>query len=127
MTTMRDPYRDPAVSVDDRAADLLGRMTRAEKLAQLGSFWAFEIVGEHGLDADRLRELAPDGIGNVTRLAGSTNLLPDEVAATANAIQRQLVEETRLGIPALIHEECLHGLIAWAAPGLPRSGHPTAA
>jgi len=121
MTTMRNPYRDPAVSVDDRAADLLGRMTRAEKLAQLGSFWAFEIVGEDGLDADRLRELAPDGIGNVTRLAGSTNLLPDEVAATANAIQRQLVEETRLGIPALIHEECLHGLIAWGAPTFQQS------
>ena len=121
MTTMRNPYRDPAVSVDDRAADLLGRMTRAEKLAQLGSFWAFEIVGEHGLDADRLRELAPDGVGNVTRLAGSTNLLPDEVAATANAIQRQLVEETRLGIPALIHEECLHGLIAWGAPTFQQS------
>ena len=38
------------------------------------------------------------------------------MAETANAIQRHLVEETRLGIPAIIHEECLHGLIAWAAP-----------
>ena len=35
---------------------------------------------------------------------------------TANAIQRYLVEGTRLGIPAIIHEECLHGLIAWEAP-----------
>jgi beta-glucosidase len=38
------------------------------------------------------------------------------VAETANAIQHHLVEGTRLGIPAIIHEECLHGLIAWAAP-----------
>ena len=116
MTTMRDRYSDPALPIDVRAADLLGRMTRAEKLAQLGSFWAFEIVGEHGLDAGRLAALAPDGIGHITRLAGSTNLLPAEVAATANAIQRQLVDGTRLGIPAIIHEECLHGLIAWGAP-----------
>ena len=91
-------------------------MTRAEKVAQLGSFWAFEVVGEHGLDAGRLAALAADGIGHITRLAGSTNLRPIEVAETANAIQRQLVEGTRLGIPAIIHEECLHGLIAWAAP-----------
>ena len=37
-------YRDAALPVDARVADLLGRMTRAEKVAQLGSFWAFEVV-----------------------------------------------------------------------------------
>jgi beta-glucosidase len=116
MTTVHALYRDPALAVDARVADLLARMTRAEKLAQLGSFWAFEIVDEHGLDAGRLATMAADGIGHITRLAGSTNLLPAEVARTANAIQRQLIEETRLGIPAIIHEECLHGLIAWGAP-----------
>ncbi|MBA2721022.1 MAG: glycoside hydrolase family 3 C-terminal domain-containing protein [Chloroflexi bacterium] len=110
------PYRDPARPNDERVADLLGRMTREEKLAQLGSFWAFEVVATAGLDSDRLRALAGDGIGQVTRLAGSTNLGPAEVAEMANAIQRQLVEETRLGIPAIIHEESLHGLMAWAAP-----------
>jgi beta-glucosidase len=116
MSTAPAPYRDPALPCDARVADLLGRMTRAEKVAQLGSFWAFEIIGTDGLDADRLDALAGDGIGQITRLAGSTNLQPVEVAETANAIQRQLVEGTRLGIPAIIHEECLHGLMAWAAP-----------
>jgi beta-glucosidase len=116
MTATLAPYRDPTRSTEERAADLLARMTRSEKLAQLGSFWAFEVVGDDGLDAARLAVLAADGIGHITRLAGSTNLRPLEVAETANAIQRQLVEQTRLGIPAIIHEECLHGLIAWAAP-----------
>jgi len=116
MTTVRAPYRDPGASIDERVADLLGRMTRAEKVAQLGSFWAFEVVGDDGLDAERLAVLAGDGLGALTRLAGSTNLRPIEVAETANALQRHLLEETRLGIPALIHEECLHGLLAWAAP-----------
>ncbi|HEY6608311.1 MAG TPA: glycoside hydrolase family 3 protein, partial [Candidatus Limnocylindria bacterium] len=109
-------YRDPALSVEVRAADLLSRMTRAEKMAQLGSFWAFEVVPGSGFDEARLAALAADGIGQITRLAGSTNLRPSEVAETANAIQRYLVEQTRLGIPTIIHEECLHGLIAWAAP-----------
>ncbi len=116
MTTALASYRDPLLPVEVRVADLLGRMTRSEKVAQIGSFWAFEVVDEDGLDEDRLTALAHDGIGHVTRLAGSTNLQPAEVARTANAIQRHLVEETRLGIPAIIHEECLHGLIAWGAP-----------
>ncbi len=116
MTTALAPYRDPALPVEARVADLLGRMTRAEKIAQLGAFWAFEVVGPDGLDIGRLRSLAGEGIGQITRLAGSTNLRPAEVAETANAIQDFLLEETRLGIPVIIHEECLHGLIAWAAP-----------
>ncbi len=116
MTTALAPYRDPALPVEARVADLLERMTRAEKIAQLGAFWAFDVVGSGGLDIGRLTSLAGDGIGQITRLAGSTNLRPAEVAETANAIQDFLLEETRLGIPVIIHEECLHGLIAWAAP-----------
>ncbi len=116
MTTTRATYRDPSLPIEARVADLLVRMTRAEKLAQLGAFWAFEVVRETGLDEFRLAELAGEGIGQITRLAGSTNLRPVEVAEAANAMQRYLIEETRLGIPAIIHEECLHGLIAWAAP-----------
>ena len=46
MTETVVPYRDASRPVDERVADLLARMTRAEKIAQLGSFWAFEIVGE---------------------------------------------------------------------------------
>ena len=116
MATIGTSYRDPALPVEARVADLLGRMTRAEKVAQLGSFWAFEVVRGSVLDQAALAALAADGIGEITRLAGSTNLRPVEVAVAANAIQRYLVEETRLGIPAIVHEECLHGLIAWAAP-----------
>ena len=112
MATIKTSYRDSALPVEARVADLLARMTRAEKMAQLGSFWAFEVVPESGFDEARLAALAKDGIGQITRLAGSTNLRPVEVAETANAIQRYLMEGTRLGIPAIIHEESLHGLIA---------------
>ena len=38
------PYRDPSLSIEARVEDLLARMTLAEKLAQMGSFWAFEVL-----------------------------------------------------------------------------------
>ena len=91
-------------------------MTLAEKIAQLGSIWAFEVVGPDGLDRDRMAALLGEGLGEITRLAGSTNLRPTEVAVAANAIQRYLAEETRLGIPVIVHEECLHGVLGWGAP-----------
>ncbi len=115
MTTAAPPYRDPGLSTSDRVSDLVARMTPDEKIAQLSAVWAFEVVGESDLDLDRLRALAGHGIGEITRLAGSTNLRPLEVARAANEIQRFLVEETRLGIPAIIHEESLHGLLALGA------------
>ena len=116
MTAALAPYRDVTRSVEERVADLLARMTLDEKLAQVGAVWAFEFIGEAGVDEARLAAVAVHGLGHVTRLAGSTNLRPVEVAQAADAIQRHLIQRTRLGIPALIHEECLHGLLAWGAP-----------
>jgi beta-glucosidase len=112
MTTIQMPYRDAALPIDRRVADLVARMTMEEKLAQLGSVWAFEIVGIGTLDRGHAEALIGRGIGHITRLAGATNLGAVEVALLANEIQHYLVDETRLGIPAIIHEESLHGLLA---------------
>lgn len=116
MTAGAPHYRDAALPIDERVGDLLGRMSREEKVAQLGSVWAFEIVGVGTLDQERARRLMGNGIGQITRLAGATNLRAREVALLANDIQRFLVEETRLGIPAIIHEETLHGVVSRDAP-----------
>ena len=116
MTTLAELYRDASRAPAERAADLISRMTRDEKLAQLGAVWGYEVMSGKTPDIGQLRALAADGLGQITRLSGSTNLRPIEVASAANAIQRFLVEETRLGIPAIIHEECLHGLLALDAP-----------
>ena len=96
-------------------------MTLDEKLAQLGSLWSFEVFDGSGLDEERARDRLADGIGQVTRVAGATNLPPDQVAIFGNQIQRFLVEETRLGIPAIIHEESLHGVMARDATCFPQS------
>jgi beta-glucosidase len=109
MVSEREP--DAALPTARRVEDLLARMTLEEKLAQLGSVWAFQLVKAGAFDAEAARERMPDGIGQITRLAGGTTLAPRDVAALANDVQRFLVEETRLGIPAIVHEESLHGIM----------------
>jgi beta-glucosidase len=114
-------YRDPSLPVAERVDDLLAQMSSDEKLAQLGSLWAFEIINGPHLDPHKAALRLAAGMGQITRLAGATNLDMPNVAALANEIQRFLVEETRLGIPAIVHEECLHGLLAREAVCFPQS------
>lgn len=114
-------YLDAQRPVEDRVADLLSRMTLAEKIAQLGSVWVYEIQDDdQSLSAERLTTRLGAGIGQITRLAGGSSLAPVETAQLANAIQRYLVEETRLGIPAMIHDECCSGFLANGATNFPQ-------
>jgi beta-glucosidase len=109
------PYRKADLTTADRVADLLGRMTLAEKLAQLGSAWVYE-VQDGALMAAKLA----DGIGQITRIGGATILTPSQAATLANRIQRFLREETRLGIPAMVHEEACAGYMARGATIFPQ-------
>jgi len=115
MTTAAWPYRDAALPIEARIADLVARMTLEEKVAQLGSAWSFQLTTGEELDRAKLDDLLRHGIGHISRVAGATNL--DEAGAVemGNAIQRYLTQETRLGIPAILHEESLHGVIARGA------------
>jgi beta-glucosidase len=114
-------YLDASLPIDDRVEDLLDRMTPDEKLAQLGSLWVFEILDGTSVDPAKAAARLGAGIGQITRVAGATNLELPAVAALANEIQRFLVQETRLGIPAIVHEECLHGFLARGAVCYPQS------
>src|SRR5512133_323582 len=126
-------------------------MTLPEKVAQLGSRWVgADIRVEQVADADGTLNVAPmqdvfaagsaqsladaarDGLGHLTRIYGSVPVTPEEGAAELVRQQRVLIDGSRLGLPALVHEECLTGVttygatvypapIAWAAtfdPGL---------
>jgi beta-glucosidase len=121
LSVAAQPYLDPALAVADRVDDLLGRMTPEEKLAQLGSIWVFEVLDGDRLEPGKAQERLGAGIGQITRVAGATSFAMPVVAALANEIQRFLVEKTRLGIPAIVHEECLHGLVARDAVCFPQS------
>src|SRR5690349_3441951 len=117
MTTVGLRYRDARLPIETRVGDLLARMSLDEKLAQLGSVWSFELFRtETALDPDLVSRHLANGIGHISRVAGATNLGPTAAAEMGNAIQRFLIEETRLGIPAFLHEETLHGLLARGAP-----------
>ena len=111
-----------AYSIDFRVEELLSRMTLEEKIAQLGTVEIRQLVDENNrFSLDRARELLRNGIGQITRVSGGLEVGPREAAKLANEIQRFLVEETRLGIPAIIHEECLSGFMAKTATTFPQA------
>ncbi len=121
LTASTPAYRDPSLSPAERAADLLGRMTLDEKLAQLGSVWVFQVAGDQGFDTARATPLLAAGIGHVTRVCGASSYTAAAAARLANDLQRHLVEATRLGIPAIIHEEICSGLMAREATVFPQA------
>ena len=114
-------YRDPSASLDARVEDLLRRMTPDEKVAQLGGVWVTELMTDDRLDVERARVRLRDGTGHVTRIGASTGLGPAARARLLNDIQRVLVEDTRLGIPAIVHEESVGGLCARDATVFPQA------
>ncbi len=100
-------------------ADLLARMTTVEKVAQLGSAWVFQLAAGTALTAGA-PALMEHGLGQVTRVSGASNVASADAAAAANEIQRFLIEGSRLGIPAIIHEEVCAGLMARGATVFPQ-------
>ncbi|WP_407320284.1 glycoside hydrolase family 3 N-terminal domain-containing protein [Isoptericola halotolerans] len=115
--------------VSDRVAALHAEMTLEEKLGQLVGYWldqGGEVVapmqGEMAagqVGSDRLGEVTRHGIGHYTRVYGTRPVDPVERARWLWEEQRRLKASTRLGIPALVHEECLTGLAAWQAATFP--------
>lgn len=93
-------YLNPNLQVEERIKDLLGRMTLEEKIAQLQC----EIGEVEGKNI-----ITEKGIGSL-----AVTLRPYEArqaAEKANRIQRLALEKTRLGIPIIIHDEALHGIV----------------
>ncbi|MFQ6095112.1 MAG: glycoside hydrolase family 3 N-terminal domain-containing protein [Candidatus Bathyarchaeia archaeon] len=98
-------------------------MTLEEKVAQLGSIPVMELLEDGKLSVEKARKLLKKGIGQITRIAGSRGqeIEPKEAAEIANSIQRFLLEETRLKVPAIVHEECISGFMAKRATAFPQA------
>ena len=116
----------PAVS--ERVRALHSQLTLEEKLAQLVGYWLDQNgsvapmqseMAAGQADGGRLAEITEHGIGHYTRVYGTRPVDPAERAAWLWDEQRRLKRETRLGIPAIVHEECLTGLAAWKAAAYP--------
>lgn len=108
-------YKNPKATIEERVEDLLGRMNLEEKVAQLGSTGNLKV--ENGMI--KQREELRNGLGQLSRTG--EQLFPKETVLLVNALQHFLVDSTRLGIPAIIHEETLHGVMMSGATVFPQA------
>jgi len=118
-------YQNPVLPVAQRVRDLISRMTLREKVAQMLCVWQGKteslVDGDGRFDVTRAARFHKDGLGQIGRLSDTAGGLgPRRTAETANAIQKFFVENTRLGIPVVLHEECLHGHAAVGATSFPQ-------
>jgi beta-xylosidase len=127
--TDTEPWRDPARPAAERVADLLGRMTLEEKVAQLGSVWMGASGDGDGVapmqdqffsfEQPPFEELIKNGIGQLTRVFGTRPVAAAAGVSALAALQARVAGASRLGIPAVAHEECLTGFAAWGATIFP--------
>ena len=128
-------WQDPTLRTADRVDLLLEQMTLEEKVAQLGSRWIGGALPDTEADTNRtvapmqdvfaagralsLEEASRDGLGHLTRVFGSAPVTAADGAAELVRQQRVVLDASRLGIPALVHEECLTGFTTFGATVYP--------
>jgi beta-glucosidase len=125
----RLPYQDPKLPVEQRVSDLLKRMTLEEKIAQLEGSWQNRdnVKDPNALFVDEKGDFLPaqaslllkNGLGEMSRPSEKRD--PREMADFTNTLQKWMKENTRLGIPILFHEECLHGHAARRGTSFPQA------
>jgi beta-glucosidase len=112
-------YRDATLSTDERVEQLMSLMSLPEKIAQLSGRFPFEFLGQDGFDSTQAADAFGDqGLGH---LSGASVGIDDLIfiARFLNDLQRHLIERTRLGIPAICHNEALSGLMLANATSFP--------
>src|ERR1700743_1002112 len=126
--------KNPLAYRASRTRDLLARMTLEEKAAQMMCVWqeknAKLLDAKGNFDFARAKAAFKNGhgIGQVGRPSdsGSDPATPANgktargMAELTNAIQKFFLEHTRLGIPVMFHEECLHGHAAKDGTSFPQ-------
>jgi len=127
VVSQAEPYRNATLPAAKRVKDLLSRMTLEEKAAQMMCVW--QKKAETLLDADGNFDFAKakaafkkrHGLGQVGRPSDAGKGQGARgMAELTNAIQRFFLENSRLGIPVIFHEECLHGHAAIGGTSFPQ-------
>ena len=126
------PYKNPALSTETRVADLLSRMTLEEKVGQLLCPLGWEMYEIHGNEvcpSGKFKQLIKErNVGMLwatyradpwTKKTLANGLNPEMAAKAGNALQKYVMENTRLGIPMFLAEEAPHGHMAIGATVFP--------
>lgn len=112
----KDPYENPALTTDERIADLLGQMNMDEKTAQMGTIYGHKRILKDTHPTEKWKkEVWKDGIGNIDEHCNGVKGVTDmtghaEHAELLNIIQRWFAEETRLGVPVDFTNEGIRGV-----------------
>ncbi len=121
------PYKNPALPVAKRVNDLLSRMTLGEKAAQMMCVWQQKsetlVDGDGNFDLKKARAAFKQGhgLGQVGRPSDTgKGKNAREMAELTNAIQKFFLQNSRLGIPVMFHEECLHGQVGIGSTSFPQ-------
>jgi beta-glucosidase len=112
---------DSATVIGKKVRALLAKMTLEEKVAQLAGVLAASLLEKGRFSPAKARKILKHGIGHISAPAMTSALPPRELAAFVNDIQDYLRKNTRLGIPAIVHEECLNGFRAKGATIFPQN------
>ena len=118
-------YKDRCLSIDIRLSDLLSRMTLEEKVGQLLCPLGWEMYEIHGSEvhpSEKFKQLIKErNVGMLwatyradpwTKKTIANGLNPELAAKAGNALQKYVMENTRLGIPMFLAEEAPHGHMA---------------
>ncbi|NDU98062.1 glycoside hydrolase family 3 N-terminal domain-containing protein [Spirosoma terrae] len=124
-TAQQPIYKNPASPIESRVRDLLARMTNEEKVGQLATLLGWEMYDKRDNSisvSDKFKKaVAEQRMGMLwatlradpwTQKTLKTGLNPAQAAQATNALQKYVIENTRLGIPLLLAEECPHGHMA---------------
>ncbi len=112
---------DTKNDIKGKVKTLISKMTLEEKVAQLGSIFPKPLLANGKFAPTGAAKELKNGIGHISAPALGTNLPLHEVAEFINDVQKYLVENTRLGIQAIVHEECLNGFRGKGATIFPQN------
>jgi len=115
-------YKNKNASIVERVKDLVGRMTLEEKIGQTLCVYAKKGNFQDDLgnyDNDKAEKLFLTGAGRIAEI-GFVEDSARKMVELTNSIQKFYIEKTRLGIPVIFHEECLHGQMVQDATSFPQ-------